>query len=64
MLIGYGSQCWKLEVTPSGELALAMVFSTPEAKVDLVKRSHSVASRLAIFSVESGVTTFGVLRKV
>ena len=51
-------------MTPSGELALAMVFSTPEAKVDLVKRSHSVASRLAIFSVESGVTTFGVLRKV
>jgi len=64
MLIGYGSQYWKLEVTPIGEESFAIVLSTPEAKVDFENNAHSAAIISLIFSEETGVTTFGVLRKV
>ena len=64
MLIGYGSQYWKLEVTPSGEDDFAIVFSTPDAKVDFENNAHSAAIISLILVDETGVTTFGVLRKV
>ena len=64
MLIGYGSQYWKLEVTPSGEDDFAMVLSTPEAKVDFENNAHSAAIISSTLADEIGATTFGVLRKV
>jgi hypothetical protein len=64
MLIGYGSQYWKLEVAPSGEDDFAIVFSMPEAKVDFEYNAHSATSISLIFVDEIGVTVFGVLRKV
>jgi hypothetical protein len=44
--------------------SLAIVLSTPEAKVDFVNNAHSAAINSLIFSEETGVTTLGVLRKV
>ena len=42
--IGYGSQCWKLDVTPRGRELNARLLSTSDALVFFVKRSHSAAS--------------------
>ena len=43
MLIGYGSQCWNDEVTPSGVECAARVFSTPDANVESRNLRHSLA---------------------
>jgi hypothetical protein len=59
MEIGYGSQCWKLEVTPRGIELNARLLSTSEAPVFLVKSFHSAASRAATFSGEIGVDVVG-----
>jgi hypothetical protein len=62
--IGYGSQCWKLEVTPSGRDLLARRLSTFEAPVSLVNLSHSDASRELTFSDDIGLELPGTDLKV
>jgi hypothetical protein len=62
--IGYGSQCWKLEVTPSGSEVKARLLSVSEALVFLVKSSHSAAKTAATFSEEIGVDVAGTRRYV
>jgi hypothetical protein len=59
MEIGYGSQCWKLEVTPSGSELTARLLSAAEPLVFLVKRSHSAARTAATFSGDIGVDVVG-----
>ena len=41
--IGYGSQCWKLEVTPSGNESKARLLSASDAFVFFVNKFHSSA---------------------
>ena len=57
--IGYGSQCWKLEVTPRGIEECARLLSVAEALVFFVKSSHSAASNAATFSGDIGVDVVG-----
>jgi hypothetical protein len=64
MEIGYGSQCWKLEVTPRGSEENARLLSTSEPLVCFVKRSHSAARIEATFSGEIGVDVAGTRRYV
>ena len=54
MLIGCGSQYWKLEVTPNGELCFAISLSTPELNVEAEKRSHSEAINSATLFGSTG----------
>ena len=64
MLIGYGSQYWKEEVTPSGVECAAKVFSTPEAKVELRNLCHSLAKSASIFEAGTSLHFLEVLRNV
>ena len=58
--IGYGSQCWKLEVTPSGSDFMERALSACEPLVLLVNSCHSEASKEATFSGDIGVDVAGV----
>jgi len=62
--IGYGSQCWKLEVTPSGSDLNERALSASDFLVFFVKRSHSDANSEAIFSEGTGFEFSGTNRKV
>ena len=62
--IGYGSQCWKLDVTPRGSDENARLLSTSDAFVFFVKSSHSAARTAATFSGEIGVDEVGTRRYV
>ena len=62
--IGYGSQCWKDDVTPSGSERLARTLCSAEAGVEAAKRSHSPASSAATRSGSSGVDEEGKVRQV
>jgi hypothetical protein len=64
MEIGYGSQCWKLEVTPSGSDLNERALSASDFFVFLVKRSHSCASNEATFSEGTGFEFSGTNLKV
>ena len=64
MLIGYGSQCWKDEVTPSGVECAASVFSTPDANVESRNLRHSLASSDSILLAGTSLDFLAVLRKV
>ena len=64
MLMGYGSQCWKDEVTPSGVEWAARVFSTPDAKVESRNLRHSLASSDSIFEAGTSFDLLEVLRNV
>jgi hypothetical protein len=57
--IGYGSQCWKLEVTPSGSDFIERALSVAEPLVFLVNSCHSEASKEATFSGDIGVDVAG-----
>ena len=61
--IGYGSQCWKLEVTPSGRAAKARLLSASDAFVFLVKSAHSAARTSATRSGETGFEVAGTYLK-
>lgn len=62
--IGYGSQCWKLEVTPKGRDFFERTLSARDPLVDLVNVSHSEASKEATFSGETGVDVVGTNLKL
>ncbi len=62
--IGYGSQYWNDEVTPSGSVRLARTLCSPEPVVDCVKRSHSAATRVAARSWSTGRKLTGRWRRV
>src|SRR3954462_7773027 len=64
MEIGYGSQYWNDDVTPSGSVSLARLFCVPEAAVDPVKRSHSAASSCSARPAATGVDFSGSHRWV
>jgi len=57
--IGYGSQYWKLEVTPRGSDWWARRLSEAEPLVFFEKSSHSAASIAATFSGDIGVDVVG-----
>ena len=42
--IGYGSQCWKLDATPSGVTFPARTFSAPEPGANLENLELSISS--------------------
>jgi hypothetical protein len=64
MLIGYGSQCWNDEVTPSGVECSARVFSTPDANVESRNLRHSLAKSDSILLAGTSFDFLDVLRKV
>ena len=57
--IGYGSQCWKLDVTPRGSDWWARALSEAEPLVFLEKSSHSAESTEATFSGDIGLDDVG-----
>lgn len=62
--IGYGSQCWKLEVTPKGSDFFERTLSDRDPLVDFVNNSHSDANKEAIFSGETGDDVVGTNLKL
>jgi hypothetical protein len=59
---GYGSQCWKLEVTPSGKTLLACLLCSPEAGVCSWNFFHSALVSFFIRDSFIGVYLAGILR--
>jgi hypothetical protein len=62
--IGYGSQCWKDEVTPRGSEPLARLLCRPEPGVLDSKVCHSRASSRSTRSVFIGEHAAGTVRRV
>ena len=62
--IGYGSQCWKLEATPSGVTLLARAFSSPDLGARATNLSCSIFSSSWIRAGEIGVAEIGTCLKV
>ncbi len=62
--IGYGSQCWKLEATPSGVTFPARIFSSPDLGARAVNLARSISSNSWIRAVETGVAEIGTCLKV
>ena len=62
--IGYGSQCWKDDVTPRGSDLLARTLWTADAGVRSTNVSHSAARSAATRSRSTGVDEAGMLRQV
>jgi hypothetical protein len=64
MEIGYGSQCWKLDGTPRGNVWAANLFSDSEADVPSLKRAHSWSSSAPTFDSDSGFDVAGTFLNV
>ena len=62
--MGYGSQCWKLEATPSGVTFEARRFSAPDSGACLVNFARSISKSSWMRASGTGLNRFGVARKV